>query len=145
MDWRGVFCVSLSAAVFILSEWSRLFWNFGRVSLFVAFFRGSGRIVVASVRRLGCNVLHSEYNMAIKKNIGKINLKSSYAYLIEKKCEGDEFTEEEVRNIVDSILDDEMPDYQLAALIMAKPSTSQICRSPRLPSIPRAASATRQR
>lgn len=119
MDWRGVFCVSLSAAVFILSEWGRLFWNFGRVSLFVAVFRGSERIVVASVRRPGCNVLHSEYNMAIKKNIGKINLKSSYAYLIEKKCEGDEFTEEEVRNIVDSILDDEMPDYQLAALIMA--------------------------
>ena len=57
--------------------------------------------------------------MAIKKNIGKLNIKSSYAYLIEKKCEGDEFTEEEVRNIVDSILDDEMPDYQLAALIMA--------------------------
>ncbi len=58
-------------------------------------------------------------NMAIKKNIGKLNIKSSYAYLIEKKCEGGEFTEEEVRNIVDSILDDEMPDYQLAALIMA--------------------------
>ena len=57
--------------------------------------------------------------MAIKKNIGKLNIKSSYAYLIEKKCEGDEFTEEEVRNIVDSILDDEMPDYQMAALIMA--------------------------
>lgn len=57
--------------------------------------------------------------MAVKKNIGKLNIKSSYAYLIEKKCEGDEFTEEEVRNIVDSILDDEMPDYQLAALIMA--------------------------
>ena len=30
-----------------------------------------------------------------------------------------EFTEEEVRNIVDSILDDEMPDSQMAALIMA--------------------------
>ena len=57
--------------------------------------------------------------MAIKKNVGKLNIKSSYAYLIEKKCEGGEFTVEEVRNIVDSILDEEMPDYQLAALIMA--------------------------
>ena len=56
--------------------------------------------------------------MAIRKIIGK-SLKPSYAYLIEKKCEGGEFTEDEVRNIVDSILDDEMPDYQMAALIMA--------------------------
>lgn len=57
--------------------------------------------------------------MAIKKNEGKLNIKSSYAYLIEKKCEGGEFNVDEVRNIVDSILDEEMPDYQLAALIMA--------------------------
>ena len=57
--------------------------------------------------------------MAVKKILSKLSLKSSYAYLIEKKCEGEEFTEEEVRNIVDSILDDEMPDYQMAALIMA--------------------------
>ncbi len=56
--------------------------------------------------------------MAIRKIIGK-SLKPSYAYLIEKKCEGGEFTEDEVRNIVDSILEDEMPDYQMAALIMA--------------------------
>ncbi len=53
--------------------------------------------------------------MAIRKIIGK----ASYAYLIEKKRDGHEFTEEEVRNIVDSILDDEMPDSQMAALIMA--------------------------
>ena len=57
--------------------------------------------------------------MAIRKIIGKSSINSSYAYLIEKKREGHEFTEDEVRNIVDSILDDEMPDYQLAALIMA--------------------------
>lgn len=56
--------------------------------------------------------------MAVRKIIGK-SLKPSYAYLIEKKCEGGEFTEGEVRSIVDSILDDEMPDYQMAALIMA--------------------------
>lgn len=57
--------------------------------------------------------------MAIRKNIGKPSIKASYAYLIEKKRDGHEFTEEEVRNIVDSILDDEMPDSQMAALIMA--------------------------
>lgn len=57
--------------------------------------------------------------MAICKIIGKPSTKASYAYLIEKKRDGHEFTEEEVRNIVDSILDDEMPDSQMAALIMA--------------------------
>lgn len=57
--------------------------------------------------------------MAIRKIIGKASIKASYAYLIEKKRDGHEFTEEEVRNIVDSILDDEMPDSQMAALIMA--------------------------
>lgn len=57
--------------------------------------------------------------MAIRKTIGKASTKASYAYLIEKKRDGHEFTEEEVRNIVDSILDDEMPDSQMAALIMA--------------------------
>ena len=57
--------------------------------------------------------------MAIRKIIGKASTKASYAYLIEKKRDGHEFTEEEVRNIVDSILDDEMSDSQMAALIMA--------------------------
>ena len=57
--------------------------------------------------------------MAIRKIIGKSSIKASYAYLIEKKRDGHEFTEEEVRNIVDSILDDEMPESQMAALIMA--------------------------
>ena len=57
--------------------------------------------------------------MAIRKIIGKPSTKASFAYLIEKKRDGHEFTEEEVRNIVDSILDDEMPDSQMAALIMA--------------------------
>ena len=57
--------------------------------------------------------------MAIRKIIGKPSTKASYAYLIENKRDGHEFTEEVVRNIVDSILDDEMPDSQMAALIMA--------------------------
>ena len=70
--------------------------------------------------------------MAIRKIIGKSPIKASYAYLIEKKRDGHEFTEEEVRNIVDSILDDEMPESQMAALIMAiffkVPNISVNCR-----------------
>ncbi|MDR2862869.1 MAG: thymidine phosphorylase [Puniceicoccales bacterium] len=46
-------------------------------------------------------------------------LKPSFAYLIEKKREGGEFTDEEIRHIVDSIMDHEMPDTQQAALAMA--------------------------
>ncbi|MBO5780902.1 MAG: thymidine phosphorylase [Opitutales bacterium] len=58
--------------------------------------------------------------MAIKKiPIIKTAIKPSYAYLIEKKRDGNEFTEEEVRFLVDSILDKEIPEYQMAALIMA--------------------------
>ena len=37
--------------------------------------------------------------MAIRKLTGKVPSKPSYAYLIEKKREGHEFTEDEVRNI----------------------------------------------
>ena len=58
--------------------------------------------------------------MAIKKIPSiKTSIKPSYAYLIEKKRDGNEFTEEEVRFIVDSILDREIPDYQMSALLMA--------------------------
>jgi pyrimidine-nucleoside phosphorylase len=46
-------------------------------------------------------------------------IKPSYTYLIEKKRDGDEFTQEEIRYIIDSTLDGEMPQYQLAALAMA--------------------------
>lgn len=45
--------------------------------------------------------------------------KPSYAYLIEKKRDGGEFTDDEIRFIVDSVLDDEMPEFQQAALAMA--------------------------
>lgn len=55
----------------------------------------------------------------IKKMSTRAASKPSFAYLIEKKRDGNEFTEEEVRIIVDAILDGEIPDYQLAALIMA--------------------------
>ena len=46
-------------------------------------------------------------------------IKPSFVYLIEKKRDGGEFSEEEIRFIVESILDKIMPDYQLSALIMA--------------------------
>lgn len=45
--------------------------------------------------------------------------KPTFSHLIEKKRDGGEFTDEEVRYIVDSILDEEMPQFQLSALIMA--------------------------
>ena len=43
---------------------------------------------------------------------------SSFTRLIAKKREGNEYTDEEVRTIVDAILDEEMPEYQQAAWIM---------------------------
>ncbi|MEM9227259.1 MAG: thymidine phosphorylase, partial [Verrucomicrobiota bacterium] len=46
-------------------------------------------------------------------------IKPSFSYLIEKKRDGGEFNEEEIRFIVDSILDKEMPEFQMAALAMA--------------------------
>ena len=46
-------------------------------------------------------------------------IKPTFAYLIEKKREGGEFNQDEIRYIVDSIMDRELPDYQLAALVMA--------------------------
>lgn len=46
-------------------------------------------------------------------------VKPSFSYLIEKKRDGGEFTEDEVRFVVDSILDKEMPEAQMAALAMA--------------------------
>ena len=46
-------------------------------------------------------------------------VKPSYTYLIEKKRDGGEFNQEEIRYIVDSMLDGEMPQHQLAALAMA--------------------------
>ncbi len=46
-------------------------------------------------------------------------IKPSFSYLVEKKRDGGEFSEEEIRYIVDSILDKEMPEFQMAALAMA--------------------------
>ncbi len=46
-------------------------------------------------------------------------IKPSFNSLIEKKRDGQEFTQEEIRYIIDSTLDGEMPQHQLAALLMA--------------------------
>ncbi|GHC11674.1 thymidine phosphorylase [Cerasicoccus arenae] len=46
-------------------------------------------------------------------------IKPSFSYLIEKKRDGGEFSDEEIRFIVDSILDKEIPEFQMAALAMA--------------------------
>lgn len=43
----------------------------------------------------------------------------SFSYLIEKKRDGGEYTDDEVRFLVDSILDEDMPEYQQAAWVMA--------------------------
>ena len=46
-------------------------------------------------------------------------VKPSFQYLIEKKRDGGEFSEDEIRFLTDSILDEEMPVEQLSALAMA--------------------------
>ncbi len=46
-------------------------------------------------------------------------VKPSYAYLIEKKRDGGELNDEEIRYVADSILDGEIPESQLAAMAMA--------------------------
>ncbi len=59
--------------------------------------------------------------MIMKKEIvsGRKFIKPSFSYLIEKKRDGGEFTDEEIRFVVDSIFDEEMPDFQMSALAMA--------------------------
>ena len=46
-------------------------------------------------------------------------IKPSFEFLIEKKRDGLEFIQEEIRHIIDSTLDGEMPRHQLSALLMA--------------------------
>ena len=46
-------------------------------------------------------------------------IKPSFAFLIEKKRDGGEFTQEEIRYVVDSLIDGALPQYQLSALAMA--------------------------
>jgi pyrimidine-nucleoside phosphorylase len=46
-------------------------------------------------------------------------IKPTFEFLIEKKRDGGEFNKDEIRYIIDSTLDGEMPRHQLAALVMA--------------------------
>ena len=57
----------------------------------------------------------------MKKEIvtGRKYIKPTFSYLIEKKRDGGEFSDEEIRHIVDSIYDEKLHDYQLSALAMA--------------------------
>lgn len=57
--------------------------------------------------------------MKKKSSTSDKNNKPSFAYLIEKKRDGGEFTSDEIRYVVDSVMDEEMPDFQLSALTMA--------------------------
>ncbi len=58
--------------------------------------------------------------MTSKRNIpARRFTKPTFNFLIEKKRDGGEFTQEEIRYIIDSTLDGEMPLHQLAALAMA--------------------------
>lgn len=46
-------------------------------------------------------------------------IKPTFEFLIEKKRDGGEFTQEEIRYIIDSTLDGDLPEHQLSALLMA--------------------------
>ena len=46
-------------------------------------------------------------------------IKPTFEYLIEKKRDGGEFSQEEIRYIIDSTLDGDLPQYQLSAMLMA--------------------------
>ena len=46
-------------------------------------------------------------------------IKPSFEFLIEKKRDGGEFSQEEIRYIIDSTLDGDLPQHQLSALLMA--------------------------
>jgi len=57
--------------------------------------------------------------MKKSSSLNKKETEVPYAQLIEKKRDGAEFSQEEIRRIVDAILDGEIPDHQLSALCMA--------------------------
>jgi pyrimidine-nucleoside phosphorylase len=57
--------------------------------------------------------------MEREHTISRDFIRPSYAYLIEKKRDGEEFSEDEIRFITNSILDKTIPNHQLAALAMA--------------------------
>jgi hypothetical protein len=83
-------------------------------------FSSHSRLLENSVR--SPVVLHSRFHpyMSSKRNIPTRRfIKPTFEFLIEKKRDGGEFNQEEIRYIIDSTLDGEMPQHQLAALAMA--------------------------
>lgn len=64
---------------------------------------------------MGMGLLRMDRENAVSHDF----IKPSYAYLIEKKRDGEEFTDDEIRFITSSILDKTIPEHQLAALAMA--------------------------
>ena len=53
----------------------------------------------------------------------------SFAYLIEKKRDGGEYTDEEVRTIVDAILDEEMPRISADGVDYDQFLQGHVCRN----------------
>lgn len=60
----------------------------------------------------------STYYMTKRTIPSRRFIKPSFNSLIEKKRDGQEFTQEEIRYIIDSTLDEEIPKHQLAALLV---------------------------
>jgi pyrimidine-nucleoside phosphorylase len=83
------------------------------------FFAGGS--LLANFSRLRAVLpLYANYYMSSKRNIpARRFIKPTFEFLIEKKRDGGEFNQEEIRYIIDSTLDGEMPQHQLAALAMA--------------------------
>ena len=75
-------------------------------------------LMIYCVEVYGFNKTGDQYYIRMRKKIisPRKFVKPSFAYLIEKKRDGGEFTQEEIRFIVDSVIDKEMPSHQLAAL-----------------------------
>ena len=46
-------------------------------------------------------------------------IKPTFEFLIEKKRDGGEFSQEEIRYIIDSTLENNLPDHQLSALLLS--------------------------
>ena len=58
----------------------------------------------------------------------------TFTRLIEKKREGNEYTDEEIRSIVDAILDEEMPEHQQLHVMT---TFFRVCQPRKLPTLPK--------
>ena len=75
------------------------------------------KVYMVSVRPIP--LLQYQHPMRKKIVSARKFIKPSFSHLIEKKRDGGEFSDEEIRFVIDSILDEEMPNFQQAALAMA--------------------------